>query len=121
MPTDIHQMAPMKAPGPDGYLVCFYQHNWATVHTEVCSAIFHFFRTGMLDSNLNKTHIALIPKSQQPECVSEFRPISLCNVLYKLTSKVLANRLKLVLPDYILCIEYFHSRSFDHGQYFGGF
>jgi len=103
--TALNQMAPMNAPGPNGYSVCFYQHNWATVHTEVCSAIFHFFRTGMLDSNLNKTHIALIPKSQQPECVSEFRPISLCNVLYKLTSKVLANRLKLVLPDIISCTQ----------------
>jgi len=103
--TALHQMAPMKAPGPDGYSICFYQHNWAIVHIEVCSAIFHFFHTGKLDSNLNKTHIALIPKSEQPECVSEFRPISLCDVLYKITSKVLANHLKLVLPDIISCTQ----------------
>jgi hypothetical protein len=103
--TALHQTAHMKAPGSNGYSVYFYQHNWATVHTEVCSTIFHFFRIGLLDSNLNKTHIALIPKSQQLECVSEFRPISLCNVLCKLTSKVLANRLKLLLPDIISCTQ----------------
>jgi hypothetical protein len=103
--TALQQMAPMKAPGPDGYSVCFFQHNWDTVHTEVCSAIFHFFHYGMLDSNLNKTHIVLIPKIQQPDCVSDFRPISLCNVLYKLISKVLANRLKLVLPEIISCTQ----------------
>jgi hypothetical protein len=103
--TALQQMAPMKAPGPDGYSVCFFQHNWDTVHTEVCSAIFHFFHSGMLDSNLNKTHIVLIPKIQQPDCVSDFRPISLCNVLYKLISKVLANRLKLVLPEIISCTQ----------------
>jgi hypothetical protein len=102
--TSLQQMAPLKAPGPDGYFVCFYQHNWATIHTEVCP-ILHFFHTGMLDSKINKTHIALIPKTQQPESVFVFRPISLCNVLYKLISKVLANRLKLVLPEIISCTQ----------------
>jgi len=103
--TALQQMAPVKAPSPDGYSVCFYQHNWETIHTKVCLAIFHFFHTRMLDSNLNKTHIALIPKILQPECVSEFRPISLCNVLYKLVLKVLANQLKLVLPEIISCTQ----------------
>jgi len=63
----------------------------------VCSAILHFFNSGVLDRGINSTYIALIPKTQLPSCVTEFRPISLCNVL--------ANRLKVVLPDIISCTQ----------------
>jgi hypothetical protein len=50
---------------------------------------------------MNFTYIALIPKIKSPEKFSDFWPISLCNIIYKMVSKVLANRLKVWLPKII--------------------
>jgi hypothetical protein len=97
----LNRMAALKAPGLDGFPACFYQNNWGTVHKEVCDAVTIFFEHGVLDSKLNATFLALIPKTSNPSNVSNFRPISLCNELYKLISKILANRLKTVLPEII--------------------
>jgi hypothetical protein len=94
----LQQMPPLKAPRPDDSSACFHQQNWATMHYEVCDAILHYFNTGLMDTSINITHIALIPKVSSSGCVMEFCLTSLCNVIYKLISKVLANRLKLVLP-----------------------
>lgn len=47
---------------------------------------------------LNDTHICLIPKTKNPQKVTEYHPISLCNVIYRILAKVLANRLKKILP-----------------------
>lgn len=54
--------------------------------------------SGTIPASLNQTYITLIPKSKSPKRVFEFRPIALCNILYKLISKVLANQLKSLLP-----------------------
>jgi hypothetical protein len=81
-----------------GLNACFFQKNWALMGKEVCSGILHILNYGQMPHALNLTHIALIPKIKNPESVANFRPISLCNVLYKLVSKVLANRLKIFLP-----------------------
>ena len=57
--------------------------------------------SGNLPPSINHTFVTLIPKVKNLDKVTEYRPISLCNVIYKLISKVLANRLKEILPTVI--------------------
>jgi exonuclease III len=93
----LSQMHPLKSPGPDGFSACFYQRSWDTVRMEVGKAVLDFVNFGNFDHSINTTHIVLIPKKKNPSRVTDYRPISLCNVLYKLMAKVLANRMKHVL------------------------
>ena len=64
-------------------------------------AVLDFLNSGIMLLEINYTHIVLIPKIKSLERISYYRPISLCNVIYKIISKVLANRLKLILPKLI--------------------
>jgi hypothetical protein len=91
----------MKAPGPDGMPALFYKQYWETVGAHVTREVPAVLNGGDMPKSWNDTIIALIPKVQNPEKVTDLRPISLCNVVYKLISKVLANRLKMILPDII--------------------
>jgi hypothetical protein len=53
------------------------------------------------DNSVNATYIVLIPKKKNPKKITEYRPISLCNVIYKLSAKMLANRMKQILAQII--------------------
>jgi hypothetical protein len=68
---------------------------------EVTAAVMHVLRGQDSPESVNKTFIVLIPKVASPKELGQFRPISLCNVIYKIASKVVANRLKVILPDII--------------------
>ena len=68
---------------------------------EVTGAVLDFLQSGNMEHDVNYTHIVLIPKVKKLEKMANFRLISLCNVIYKIISKVLANRLKLILPQII--------------------
>ncbi|XP_074318485.1 uncharacterized protein LOC141655295 [Silene latifolia] len=90
-----------KAPGPDGYTSGFFRDSWDIVGDDICSAIMEFFTSGNMLTQINATNITLIPKCDRPTTVSHFRPIACCNMVYKVISKLLCNRLALVLPDII--------------------
>lgn len=83
-----------KAPGPDGFTAVFYHNYWDEIKDDVMKEITDFFETGRMDDQISHTNICLIPKVYPPTGMKEFRPIALCNVSYKIITKVLVNRLK---------------------------
>lgn len=60
-----------------------------------------FFHSGHVLKEMNRTYITVIPKVQNPDSVNHYRPISLCNISYKIISKIMPNRLKVILPKII--------------------
>ena len=68
---------------------------------EITQEVLMAINSRKIPANWNDTTIVMIPKTDAPELVTQFRPISLCNVIYKIIAKCLANRLKPHLPDYV--------------------
>ncbi|KAL5556024.1 hypothetical protein UlMin_038260 [Ulmus minor] len=99
--TAVFQMAPTKSPGADGMSAIFYQKFWPIVGEEITAACLGFANGGPLLGSINETIITLLPKVKNPTRITEFRPISLCNVIYKIISKMLANRLRRVMGTII--------------------
>ena len=95
--TALKQIHPTKSPGPDGMSAIFFQKYWDIVGSNVSNMILNVLNYGMSLDVINKTNIVLIPKTNNPKRMTNFRPISLCNVIYKLISKTLANHLKAFL------------------------
>jgi hypothetical protein len=97
----LNSIGDMKAPGPDGIPSVFYKHFWEVVREQITKEVLEVLRGGQIPEGWNETTIVLIPKVPRPEKTKDLWPISLCNVLYKIVSKVLANRLKQILPEII--------------------
>ena len=104
-PEDVKQavfdIAEDKAPVPDGFSSGFFKAAWSVVGQEITTAVLDFFSTGKLLKQVNSTLLALIPKVHTPMTVGDFRPISCCNVLYKIIAKLLVQRLSMVLDKII--------------------
>lgn len=94
----VFSMGSDKAPGPDGFPALFFQHYWDMVKNDLW-AIFLELQEGSLDlARFNSAFIALIPKKQGANRTSDFRPISLLNTVFKIITRVLANRLRGYMP-----------------------
>ncbi|GAU37762.1 hypothetical protein TSUD_102790 [Trifolium subterraneum] len=90
-----------KSPGPDGINFGFIKDFWADLQGDVMRFISEFHRNGKLTKGLNSTFIALVPMVDNPQCLNDFRPISLVGSIYMILAKVLANRLRSVIGSVI--------------------
>uniref|UniRef100_A0A803LNG9 Reverse transcriptase domain-containing protein n=1 Tax=Chenopodium quinoa TaxID=63459 RepID=A0A803LNG9_CHEQI len=87
--------------GSDGYHPFFYKKFWDTINLDLTSFIRNIYEDKAIPASINKTLIAIIPKISEPTSISQFRPISPCNTVYKIVTKIIANRLRGFLPSRI--------------------
>jgi hypothetical protein len=94
-------MGDLKAPRPDGMAALFYKKYWNIVGHDICMEVRSLLNGGVMPENWNEMVVVVILKIANPDRLKDLRPISLCNVVYKIASKVISNILKLVLLDII--------------------
>ncbi|XP_057419026.1 uncharacterized protein LOC130713258 [Lotus japonicus] len=97
----VFSMGPLKAPGPDGFQPIFFHSQWHTVGDSTVDFVMRCFADPSRISQVNETLIVLIPKIDSPERITHYRPISLCNVIYKTITKVITNRLRSAMGDLV--------------------
>jgi len=86
-----------KSPRPDGINIGFIKKIWHELKNDFMRFFVDFHRNGKLTKGVNSTFIALIPKVESPQRLSDYRPISLVGCMYKVLAKVIANRLREVI------------------------
>lgn len=91
-------LGPDRVPGPDGLTARFVQKYWPLLESAVVAKVFNFFQTFELTPSVASSHTVLVPKVPNASKTCDFRPINVCNVIYKIISKLLAKRLKLLIP-----------------------
>ena len=90
-----------KALGLDGFAIAFFHKYWSVVEKDVMDFFDYFHRYSVFERSMNASFLTLIPKKCNAINIKDFRPISLVGSVYKLLSKVLANRLRAVLDNLI--------------------
>ncbi|XP_016199953.1 uncharacterized protein LOC107640962 [Arachis ipaensis] len=94
-------MSSFKAPGLDGFQAIFYKEFWDSLSNDVCGLVKRAFEGEPMNAAIFDTLVVLIPKVEVPSSLREFRSISLCNVIYKIVTKVLVNRFRPFLSEII--------------------
>ncbi|CAL1413585.1 unnamed protein product [Linum trigynum] len=97
----VFSMCSKQAPGSDGFTGKFFKALWDIVGPSVVEAVCSFFTSGRLLCSFNHTWLTLIPKVDSVETMKQLRPISLCQFVYKIITKILAERLSVILPQVV--------------------
>lgn len=87
-------IGPHKAAGPDGFDAKTIQDNWTEFGPSISKVVTDFFSTGVMPSQISRSNLVLIPKVEGAAKVGQFRPISVCNLIYKIISKILSIRMR---------------------------
>ncbi|KAK8957829.1 hypothetical protein KSP39_PZI000633 [Platanthera zijinensis] len=94
-------MDTLKAPGPDGLPPSFFQRNWHIMGAKVTLLILNFLNDRIPCAAFSDTDVVLIPKCDHPLSLKQFRPISLCNVVYHIAAKCISIRLRPLMDSII--------------------
>eukprot|EP00253_Pinus_taeda_P030823 PITA_30823 len=97
----LYAMNSDKSPGPDGFTASLLQNCWGIVGKDLYKMVHKSQACQKLGGSTNSSFLALIPKEKGANTFNRFRPISLCNIGYKLITKVISNRLRHILPKVI--------------------
>jgi len=92
-----------KSPGPDGWKVKFFLHYFDLVRAELLDLVEDSRIRGRVSGSLNSTFLTLIPKENNPSYFDDYRPISLCNLCYKLITQIIPNRLNPAISQSLSC------------------
>lgn len=94
-------MEPDKVPGPNGFSIHFYRVWWELIKPDLLRIIRGFMRKEKIGGGSNSTLPALIPKETNPGSLDKYKLISLCNASYNIVAKLMARRIKPLLPNLI--------------------
>lgn len=109
----VKNMRSNAALGPDGLNAAFFKLAWSWIGKDVLDLVDEFYQKATMPLPVNSTHIALIPKVNAPVTPKDYRPISLCNVIYKIIAKSLAEGIRHHLPHII----HPSQAAFVHGRH----
>jgi hypothetical protein len=99
LPTD-------KPPGPDGFNTDFIKRFWHIIAPDFYKLLYAFYEGCVCLQSINGSYVALIPKKENPLTAADYRPISMLNCSIKLITKLLANRLQLIIRSIIHLNQY---------------
>lgn len=99
--TVVFSLPPNKAPRPDGFLALFFQACWDFLGWDLLGVIEESRKSKAMLKYFNTTNIAIIPKVKSPKTFTDFRPVSLCNTIYKIVTKAIYLRMQHMIPKLV--------------------